>query len=280
MFGRNGLNQDIIDTLPLTTFKNEPTPSEATENRPRNNTNDDNSEFNFADDDDENCCPICLVEYSEGDQLRRLPCGHEYHKECVDSWLGNQASCPACRYSLSDLVSCTTTGSALATTIRNSIVSRITSTSAQPSIETSNSNDSGNRPSSPRSPDADLAPGVRTVQRIRQILNRRHRISTVSSNENNSPPPRRAVSPRSSDDDSLGDLELAYSSSLELVDDLELSHSYSSDGELPLNGRRRHMSIRSDRRRIGRNGRRNRRVRGGARSPLNAPLRPSDSSIV
>lgn len=284
VFGRNGLSQDIIDTLPLTTFKNESSSSEATDSidRPRNNSNDDNAEYNFADDDDENCCPICLVEYSEGDQLRRLPCGHEYHKECVDSWLGNQASCPACRYSLSDLVSCTT-GSALATTIRNSIVSRITSTSApasQPSIDTNNSSDSGNQPSSPRSPDADLAPGVRTVQRIRQILNRRHRISTVSSNENDSPPPRRAISPRSSDDDSLGDLELAYSSSLELVDDLELSQSYSSDGELPLNGRRRHMSIRSDRRRIGRNGRRNRRVRGGARSPLNAPLRPSDSSIV
>lgn len=54
-------------------------------------------------DDCDECCPICLVEYEVGDSLRSLPCDHEFHKACVDSWLAGNASCPACRRSLRDL---------------------------------------------------------------------------------------------------------------------------------------------------------------------------------
>ena len=46
------------------------------------------------------CCPICLCEYEEKQELRRLPCGHLFHRECVDEWLLSRASCPTCRYSL------------------------------------------------------------------------------------------------------------------------------------------------------------------------------------
>ena len=45
----------------------------------------------------ENCCAICLSDYESGEQLRVLPCGHRFHKACVDEWLRVNASCPTCR---------------------------------------------------------------------------------------------------------------------------------------------------------------------------------------
>lgn len=43
------------------------------------------------------CCAICLSAVSEGDRIRRLPCGHTFHRPCVDQWLLRVASCPMCK---------------------------------------------------------------------------------------------------------------------------------------------------------------------------------------
>lgn len=45
-------------------------------------------------------CPICIVDFEEGDDLRILPCEgkHRFHQECVDQWLLElSGSCPICR---------------------------------------------------------------------------------------------------------------------------------------------------------------------------------------
>ncbi|KAJ3672327.1 hypothetical protein LUZ60_007048 [Juncus effusus] len=43
-------------------------------------------------------CVICLGDFVEGERIRVLPpCGHGFHVECVDTWLGAHNSCPSCR---------------------------------------------------------------------------------------------------------------------------------------------------------------------------------------
>lgn len=50
-------------------------------------TNEDNTEK----------CTICLCEFEEGEDVRRLPCMHLFHVSCVDQWLTTVKFCPLCR---------------------------------------------------------------------------------------------------------------------------------------------------------------------------------------
>ena len=43
-------------------------------------------------------CAVCLEEFSAGDVLANLPCGHRFHWGCALPWLeGSSRSCPFCR---------------------------------------------------------------------------------------------------------------------------------------------------------------------------------------
>lgn len=42
-------------------------------------------------------CTICLSEFEEEEDVRRLPCMHLFHIECVDQWLATNKRCPICR---------------------------------------------------------------------------------------------------------------------------------------------------------------------------------------
>merc|ERR1711907_42398 len=44
-------------------------------------------------------CVVCMTDFEDGCELRRLPCGHCFHPQCVDRWLKKQALCPVCRRS-------------------------------------------------------------------------------------------------------------------------------------------------------------------------------------
>ena len=45
-------------------------------------------------------CLVCQEEYCKGEHMRELPCGHCFHKECVDQWLLSKDVCPYCRTTL------------------------------------------------------------------------------------------------------------------------------------------------------------------------------------
>eukprot|EP00339_Tiarina_fusa_P011584 CAMPEP_0117027602 /NCGR_PEP_ID=MMETSP0472-20121206/20158_1 /TAXON_ID=693140 ORGANISM="Tiarina fusus, Strain LIS" /NCGR_SAMPLE_ID=MMETSP0472 /ASSEMBLY_ACC=CAM_ASM_000603 /LENGTH=248 /DNA_ID=CAMNT_0004734887 /DNA_START=169 /DNA_END=916 /DNA_ORIENTATION=+ len=50
--------------------------------------------------DDNDCdvkCLVCQFSYEKDDVLRRLPCEHCFHAECVDQWLKSKDCCPYCR---------------------------------------------------------------------------------------------------------------------------------------------------------------------------------------
>lgn len=54
----------------------------------------------------EACCGICYEDYEEEDVLRKLPCGHKFHLECVDRWAfsstdySRPTSCPVCSHEI------------------------------------------------------------------------------------------------------------------------------------------------------------------------------------
>jgi hypothetical protein len=46
-------------------------------------------------------CPICTDDFVKGQDLRVLPCNHQFHMECIDPWLMNvSGTCPLCRIDL------------------------------------------------------------------------------------------------------------------------------------------------------------------------------------
>jgi hypothetical protein len=57
---------------------------------------------NTGDSSDTPCeCSICLDDFEDGDLVRKLPCNHEYHSECIVKWLVERHStCPLCKLDL------------------------------------------------------------------------------------------------------------------------------------------------------------------------------------
>ncbi|KAI9506668.1 hypothetical protein BX070DRAFT_249520 [Coemansia spiralis] len=44
-------------------------------------------------------CIVCIDDFVVGSRMRILPCGHNYHIECIDPWLTAKSSlCPLCKY--------------------------------------------------------------------------------------------------------------------------------------------------------------------------------------
>ena len=56
-----------------------------------------------ASNNEDNQCLVCLTEYEQGEQLRKLPkCGHFFHQHCVDPWLLQHDMCPICRTTIDE----------------------------------------------------------------------------------------------------------------------------------------------------------------------------------
>lgn len=42
-------------------------------------------------------CSICIDSIAEKTEIYDIPCGHKFHKDCLNTWLKNNNTCPFCR---------------------------------------------------------------------------------------------------------------------------------------------------------------------------------------
>ncbi|KAH7956229.1 hypothetical protein HPB52_007338 [Rhipicephalus sanguineus] len=47
-------------------------------------------------------CTVCMEEFKTGEQVKRLPCQHHFHPDCIVPWLELHGTCPICRKLLSE----------------------------------------------------------------------------------------------------------------------------------------------------------------------------------
>ncbi len=56
--------------------------------------------FTFSEENSNNECPICLMNFEINDQCREINCKHTFHKVCIDDWFTRSCKCPICRYDI------------------------------------------------------------------------------------------------------------------------------------------------------------------------------------
>lgn len=49
---------------------------------------------------DSNSCAVCMNEFEVGLEVKKMPCSHFFHSDCLLPWLELHNSCPVCRYEL------------------------------------------------------------------------------------------------------------------------------------------------------------------------------------
>ncbi|BCS18310.1 RING-H2 finger protein [Aspergillus puulaauensis] len=81
------------------------TPGETTQNRDATTAPESKEEkrtgIETPTDHPNFSCPICTDDFVKGQDLRVLPCNHQFHPECIDPWLVNvSGTCPLCRIDL------------------------------------------------------------------------------------------------------------------------------------------------------------------------------------
>ncbi|XP_039126914.1 uncharacterized protein LOC120263058 [Dioscorea cayenensis subsp. rotundata] len=54
----------------------------------------------FHGEEEDMDCVICLEELVSGTEVKRLPCSHCFHGQCIDGWFQGMDKCPICRFTL------------------------------------------------------------------------------------------------------------------------------------------------------------------------------------
>ena len=49
-------------------------------------------------------CAVCYEDMALGEEVRRLPCLHYFHRACIDRWLKVKATCPLDNLNIRELI--------------------------------------------------------------------------------------------------------------------------------------------------------------------------------
>ncbi|KAG0275967.1 hypothetical protein BGZ95_008161 [Linnemannia exigua] len=60
-------------------------------------------EYLTLEDPQDAVCAICLCDYEDDEELRKMRCTHYFHKDCVDEWLRLHRNCPLCKRDIEEL---------------------------------------------------------------------------------------------------------------------------------------------------------------------------------
>lgn len=67
---------------------------------PVSSSNSSSNTNSASGDPESDKCTICLSGYANGDNMRMLPCMHNYHALCIDEWLSRHSTCPICKQNI------------------------------------------------------------------------------------------------------------------------------------------------------------------------------------
>lgn len=85
-----------IERLPTYTYQSSPAKDQ--QHRRDATSNEGDGETDDPEKELKRKCSICLDYFENGQQLRILPCLHQFHSGCVDRWLSRgKAECPVCK---------------------------------------------------------------------------------------------------------------------------------------------------------------------------------------
>jgi E3 ubiquitin-protein ligase RNF115/126 len=45
-------------------------------------------------------CSVCKDQFELNQKIKKIPCNHHFHEECILPWLKERNSCPVCRFEL------------------------------------------------------------------------------------------------------------------------------------------------------------------------------------
>lgn len=56
--------------------------------------------YKYSNNTNNDSCVICICEFEEQEEVKKLTCNHIFHKSCIEEWLKNHSTCPVCKHSL------------------------------------------------------------------------------------------------------------------------------------------------------------------------------------